>query len=62
MINIFNFILFEFLGLTASTIGEEKKCNRRLTKSKEEFIEIMKKLNLSKPKYIGNSLIPSSFS
>jgi sulfur dioxygenase len=55
--NRFNFILFEFLGSTVSTIGEEKKCNRRLTKSKEEFIEIMKNLNLSKPKYIGNSYV-----
>lgn len=42
----------DYIGLTVSTIGEEKKCNKRLTKSKEEFIEIMKKLNLSKPKYI----------
>ena len=32
-----------------STIGEEKKFNLRLTKTKEEFIEIMANLGLSYP-------------
>lgn len=33
---------------------EEKKFNPRLTKSKAEFVEIMKNLNLPYPKQIGN--------
>jgi sulfur dioxygenase len=36
-----------------STIGEEKLFNPRLTKTKEEFIEIMANLNLDLPKMIG---------
>lgn len=44
----------DYNGHTVSTVGEEKKHNPRLTKSKDEFIEIMKNLNLAKPKYIGN--------
>jgi len=32
-----------------STIGEEKRFNLRLTKAKEEFIEIMTNLELSYP-------------
>lgn len=32
---------------------EEKKFNPRLSKSKEEFIEIMKNLNLAYPAQIG---------
>ncbi|KAM4579951.1 persulfide dioxygenase ETHE1, mitochondrial [Odontesthes bonariensis] len=39
----------DYLGQTVSTVGEERKFNRRLTKSKEEFVEIMKNLNLPKP-------------
>lgn len=41
----------DYKGLTCSTIGEEKEHNLRLAhKSKEKFIEIMKNLNLPKPK------------
>jgi len=40
-------------GQTQSTIGEEKRLNPRLTKSKEEFVKIMKNLNLDPPKMIG---------
>ena len=36
-----------------STVAEEKTLNPRLTKSKQEFAEIMKKLNLPYPKQIG---------
>ncbi|GFW56708.1 persulfide dioxygenase ETHE1, mitochondrial [Trichonephila clavipes] len=43
----------DYKGFTVSTVGEEKKYNARLTKSKEEFIEIMKNLNLAYPKMIG---------
>ena len=35
-----------------STVGEEKTLNARLTKSKEEFINIMDNLGLSYPKRI----------
>lgn len=41
------------LGQTASTVGEERKFNPRLTKSLEEFTHIMNNLNLPKPKKIG---------
>lgn len=39
-----------------SSVGEEKKFNLRLTKSKEEFIKIMKNLNLARPKYMGMNI------
>lgn len=40
-------------GQTVSTVGEERKFNPRLTKSMDEFVKIMKNLNLPKPKKIG---------
>lgn len=40
-------------GQTVSTVGEERKFNPRLTKSMDEFVNIMKNLNLPKPKKIG---------
>lgn len=40
-------------GQTVSTVGEERKFNPRLTKSVHEFVNIMKNLNLPKPKKIG---------
>ena len=42
------------IGQTSSTIGEEKRYNTRLTKSREEFVRIMKELKLSYPDQIGN--------
>ncbi|MED6239194.1 Ethylmalonic encephalopathy 1 [Ataeniobius toweri] len=39
----------DYLGQTVSTVGEERKFNPRLTKSKDEFVEIMNNLNLPKP-------------
>jgi len=36
-----------------STVGEEKKLNVRLTKSMDEFVDIMNNLNLPYPKFIG---------
>lgn len=44
----------DYKGRLSSTIGDEKKNNPRLggSKSKEEFVEIMKNLNLSYPKKI----------
>lgn len=40
----------DYKGRTSSTIGAEKTTNPRLTKSKEEFVELMANLNLSYPK------------
>lgn len=39
----------DYLGQTASTVGEERKYNPRLTKNLEEFVKIMNNLNLPKP-------------
>lgn len=39
-------------GQTESSIGEEKRLNPRLTKSKEEFVQIMSNLNLPRPAQI----------
>ncbi|CAG0887253.1 unnamed protein product [Darwinula stevensoni] len=47
---------FWFVGQTATTVSEEKKYNPRLTKTKEEFIEIMNNLNLAYPKMIGKDM------
>uniref|UniRef100_A0A3B4UB40 Persulfide dioxygenase ETHE1, mitochondrial n=1 Tax=Seriola dumerili TaxID=41447 RepID=A0A3B4UB40_SERDU len=54
----------DYLGQTVSTVGEERKFNPRLTKSLEEFVNIMNNLNLPKPKKIGikkKHLILSNF-
>lgn len=42
----------DYNGMTASSIDEEIKFNRRLSKPKGEFIDIMSKLNLVYPKLI----------
>lgn len=39
-----------------TTVAEEKKFNPRLTKSKPEFVNIMKNLNLAYPAQIGRCL------
>lgn len=44
-------------GQTVSTVGEERKFNPRLTKSINEFVNIMKNLNLPKPKKIGIEIL-----
>lgn len=41
------------IGLTVSTVEEERTLNPRLTLSCEEFIKVMDNLNLPKPKQIG---------
>jgi sulfur dioxygenase len=46
----------DYKGRTQSSIGEEKQFNLRLTKTKEEFVEIMANLNLSYPKQIDRAL------
>ena len=44
----------DYNGMTVSTIGEEIKFNPRLqVKSREEYIELMNKLNLPKPKMMN---------
>jgi hypothetical protein len=40
-------------GQTSTTVAEEKAFNPRLTKSREEFVKIMKDLALPYPKQIG---------
>lgn len=40
--------------MTATTVGEELKHNPRLTKSKEEFVQIMESLGLTRPAKMGN--------
>ncbi|XP_068629933.1 persulfide dioxygenase ETHE1, mitochondrial [Battus philenor] len=46
----------DYKGQTATTVGEEKKYNPRLTKPLEEFIHIMDTLNLPYPKMIDKAL------
>jgi len=41
------------LGLTKTSVAEEKNFNPRLTKPKEEFVKIMDNLGLPYPKKIG---------
>ncbi|EYC26315.1 hypothetical protein Y032_0010g1083 [Ancylostoma ceylanicum] len=43
-------------GILQSSVGEEKKYNPRLTKSEDEFVKIMKELNLDYPKQIERAL------
>lgn len=46
----------DYKGQTVSTVEEEKKYNPRLTKTLEEFVDIMNNLNLPKPKKIDISV------
>uniref|UniRef100_A0A1A8AMG1 Ethylmalonic encephalopathy 1 n=1 Tax=Nothobranchius furzeri TaxID=105023 RepID=A0A1A8AMG1_NOTFU len=46
----------DYLGQTVSTVGEERRFNPRLTKTKEEFVKLMNNLNLPKPKKIDISV------
>lgn len=46
----------DYKGRCMSSIGDERRNNPRLTKSREEFIEIMNNLNLAHPKQIARSL------
>lgn len=43
----------DYKGQTESSVGEERKFNPRITKSLDEFIQIMDNLNLPPPKFIG---------
>lgn len=42
----------DYNGRTSSSIGEEIRCNPRLSKSKEEFVNIMENLKLDYPKLL----------
>lgn len=46
----------DYKGMTVTTVAEELKHNPRLTKSKAEFVEIMKNLHLSYPKMIDKAV------
>ncbi|XP_053182680.1 persulfide dioxygenase ETHE1, mitochondrial [Scomber japonicus] len=46
----------DYQGQTASTVGEERQFNPRLTKNLEEFVNIMNNLNLKKPAKIDISV------
>lgn len=47
----------DYKGMTCTTVDEEKRLNPRLTKSLEEFVNIMNNLNLPYPKMIGKCCI-----
>jgi len=54
-----HFLLYpahDYLGRTVTTVDEEKRCNPRLTKPLNEFVNIMNNLNLPPPKYINESV------
>ena len=53
---VIEFASIHVSGMTVSTVAEELRHNPRLTKSKEEFVEIMKSLGLTKPKKMGKTL------
>lgn len=42
----------DYKGMTSSTIGEEKKFNPRLTKTREAFVQFMNELKLDYPRKI----------
>lgn len=46
----------DYKGLESSTVLEEKQFNPRLTKSKDEFVQLMNNLNLPYPKKIQESV------
>jgi len=46
----------DYKGMMATSVGEEKRLNPRLTKSLDEFVSIMNNLNLSYPKQIDKAL------
>ncbi|XP_064595537.1 persulfide dioxygenase ETHE1, mitochondrial-like [Liolophura sinensis] len=54
-----NFVLFpahDYTGQTMTTVEEEKRCNLRLRRKREEFIRVMGELNLPYPKQIDRAL------
>jgi sulfur dioxygenase len=50
-----NYMIFpahDYIGQTVSTVGEEKRFNLRLTRPKNEFVNLMKNLHLQRPKFM----------
>lgn len=47
---------YDYKGMTVTTVAEELKYNPRLTKTKVEFVEIMRNLNMSYPKMIDKAV------
>lgn len=47
----------DYNGINCSSIGEEMELNPRLTRSKDDFIDIMSKLNLAYPKLIDLAVL-----
>lgn len=54
--DFFLFPAHDYKGHSMTTVAEEKQHNPRLTKTKEEFVEIMKTLGLAYPKKIDEAL------
>lgn len=54
---LFSVFVHAFRGLLQTTVAEEKKYNPRLTKTVDEFVNIMNNLNLPYPKQIGELLV-----
>ncbi|CAJ0958362.1 unnamed protein product, partial [Mesorhabditis belari] len=50
------FVGHNYDGIGETTVAEEKQWNPRLSKSEEEFVEIMKNLNLAPPKQIDRAV------
>ncbi|XP_015765005.1 PREDICTED: persulfide dioxygenase ETHE1 homolog, mitochondrial-like isoform X5 [Acropora digitifera] len=46
----------DYHGMGVTTVGEELKHNPRMTKSKEEFVQIMKNLGLTRPKLMDEAV------
>ena len=46
----------DYKGHTSSTIGEEKSMNPRLTKTEQEFVDIMANLALPRPKKMDEAV------
>jgi len=46
----------DYRGRTASSVGEERAVNPRLTRSREEFVSLMGELNLAYPKQIDRAV------
>lgn len=43
----------DYKGMTSTTVDEERRLNPRLTKTEDQFVDIMNNLNLAYPQQIG---------
>ena len=46
----------DYRGMSVSTVGEEKALNPRLSKTREEFVDVMNNLGLAYPNKLDISL------